>query len=87
MPKACAHVLDERHHLGGLARVHARCRLVEHEQLGTRRERPPDLQTPLLAVGEIARDDVAAAAQPDEMQELERFLMRLSARPAAYAAS
>ena len=74
-PERLAHSTDERHHLGGLARVHAGCRFVEHEQLRTCRERPPDLETPLLSIGEIAGDDIAAATQSDEMQQLQRFLM------------
>src|SRR5258708_2440171 len=75
-PKRFTHFSDKRHHLSGLARVHASCRLVEHKQLRTGCEGPPDLETPLLPIGEIAGDDITAAAQPDEMQELERFLMR-----------
>ncbi len=43
---------------------------------GLSRERAADLEPPLLAIGEIAREHVAPAAQPDELQELQRLLMR-----------
>ncbi len=71
-----AHLADELHHVGGFARVHARGRLVEHEKLGLGRQRPADLQAALLAIGEVAGEQVAAAAQPDELQQLQRLVMR-----------
>ena len=57
--------------------IHAGGRLVEHQQFRPRRKRPSDLQAPLLAVSEIARQDVAAAAKPDEAQQLQRLVVGL----------
>ena len=68
---------DERHHLGGLARIHPCRRLIEQEQFRPRRESPSHFQPPLLAVGEIAGENVAAALQPDEAQEFQRLIVRL----------
>ena len=67
-------------------RVHAGGRLIEHEQLRPGRQRAPDLKAPLLAVGEIARQHIAAAAQPDKMEELDRFSSCAALRRAWYAA-
>ena len=65
------------------ARIHAGHRLVEQQQPRPGGERPADLQPALLAIGEIARHHVAAAAQADEVQNPQRLLMRLAPRRAA----
>ena len=76
MPKRVAHLLDEVHHVRGLVRVHPRGRFVEQQQFRLGRERAADLQPPLFAIGEIARQHVAASAQPDEVQQAQRLLVR-----------
>ena len=54
---------DEARHLGGLGGVHARGRLVEQQQPRLRGERPRDLESTLVAVGQVAGLDVALAAR------------------------
>src|SRR5579872_41921 len=71
-----AHLPDERHHFGGFTGVHTCRRLIEHQQPGTRRQRAADFETALLAIGEIAREHVAAASKANELQKLRRLLMR-----------
>ena len=55
-------LVDERHHLGRLARVHPGGRLVEQQELGLAAERAGDLEPTLVAVRQVLGQVVAAAA-------------------------
>ena len=52
MPSSLADVEDEPGHVLGLLEVHPGDRLVEQQQLGIHRQRPPELDSLLDAVGE-----------------------------------
>lgn len=67
---------DERHHVGSLARIHAGGWLVGHQELWPGCERLADLEAALLTIGEIAGEDVAAAAQAGELQQPDRLRVR-----------
>ena len=53
--------LEQLDRLDALARAHAGERLVEQQQARRGRERKPDLQPPLLAIGELRHRRVGAA--------------------------
>ena len=76
--EARTHLLDELHHLGCLARVHPRGRFIQQQQLRLGGQRAADLQPALLAIGQVARQHVAATAQPDELQQAQGLLVRRS---------
>src|SRR5438046_514955 len=54
----------------GLWLRHAGGRLVEQQQRGLGCERAGDLEPPLVAVGQVARDLVGAGAQPHAIEQL-----------------
>src|SRR5262245_36509123 len=62
---------QQKVHFGG---VQPRGRLVEHEELRPRGERPGDLEHALLAVGERACPIVRPVSKPDEGKEFDCFL-------------
>ena len=64
-----AHPADEAHHVRAFAGIHAGHRLVQHQQARPGGERPRHLEPPLLAIGEVPRDHVAAAPEPDEVED------------------
>jgi hypothetical protein len=55
--------------------VHAGHRLVQHHQARPGCQRPRHLEAPLLAVGKLSRDHVAATPEPDEVEDAARFVM------------
>jgi len=61
---------DQSREVLGLARVHPRGRLVEQEEPGLGRQRAGDLETALVAVGQIAREVVGLVVQADERELL-----------------
>ena len=65
-----AELRDQARHLGGLVGVHAGRRLVEEQELRLARERARDLEAPLVAVREVARQLLVAIRQADERHEL-----------------
>ena len=72
---------NELGRLRGLARVHARGRLVEQEQLGFTGQRAGNLQPALIAVGQVARQCIALAAQAHEVQQIPGIALRLLLLP------
>ena len=54
----------------GFRRVHAGGRFVEREQFGLGRERPRDLEAPLIAVGQVTCERVGALRDPDVLEQL-----------------
>ena len=44
-------------------------RLIQHQQARPGGERPRHLKAPLLAIGKVPRDHVAAAPEPDEVED------------------
>ena len=60
--------------LGSLLRIHARGGLVEEQELRLGRQRPRDLETALVTVGEIPREVLVAALEGAESQELARVI-------------
>jgi hypothetical protein len=55
---------EEGHHGGRLGRVHSGSRLVEQQQLRFGRQRPGDLEAPLVAVGEVPGELIVPAGRP-----------------------
>src|SRR5262249_30872807 len=62
-----AQPLDEARQLGGLLRVHAGGRLVEQEEPRAGGDGASDLQTPLVAVGEVLRPLVPVLPPADQL--------------------
>jgi hypothetical protein len=62
-----AHAAHEGHHLQTFAGIHSGHRFVEHEKAGTGGKGAGDFEPALLAIGQVAGHDIAAAAQPDEI--------------------
>ena len=60
---------DGREQLGALLARHAGGRLVEQQHLRLRRQRQRDLEQPLLAVGQLARQAVAVGRQRQRLQD------------------
>src|SRR5439155_25193501 len=56
-------------------------RLAREAELRTRPERARDLEAPLVAVGELLRDQLLAPAQVAEGEELARLPLRLGLFP------
>ena len=75
-PLLVAHATDERREVGRLLRVHPGRRLVEQQQLRVGRERPRDLEPPLVAVGQRARLLLVAPRQAAVDEQLARLLAR-----------
>ena len=71
-PSSRPQPVDERHHLGRLARVHPGRRLVEQEELGLAAEGARDLEPALVAVRQVLCEVAAAARQADQREELAR---------------
>src|SRR5438093_1353365 len=63
---------DQRGEVLGLARVHPRRRLVEQQQARLGGERARDLQAPLIAVRQVAREVLRLAVEADEREQLAR---------------
>lgn len=53
--------------------IHARCRLVETQQLGFRRQGAGDFQSALIAVGKILGKVVGPLLNPHVMQQVDAF--------------
>ena len=68
---------DEAREVGSLLRVHARRRLVEQQQLRLGRERTRDLESALVAVGEVAPDHAVLPHEPRILEQLARPDARL----------
>ena len=69
-------LVDEGREVRRLLRVHPGSRLVEQQQLRLRRERASNLESALVAVGEIAGDLVVLVAQAAELQQLAAAIAR-----------
>src|SRR4051794_21868072 len=61
---------DQVDHAAGLARRHARGRLVQQQEVGLAGERDPDLELALLAVGQVAGKPRAVVAEVHAMHQL-----------------
>ena len=64
------------------ARVQARRRLVEAEQLRVGAHRPRDLEPPLRAIGQLAGRPVGIGDEPDALQPAARLVDRRAPRRA-----
>ncbi len=67
-----ADALEQLSEFHGLGRIHPGGRLVQCEQLRIGRERPRDLQAPLVAVGQAARRVVGARRDADVVEQFQR---------------
>jgi len=59
-----------------LLRVHSCCRLVEQKNPGLGRQRPRDLESPLIAVGKIFRELASLARELKRREQRGAFLSR-----------
>src|SRR5687768_14460144 len=55
--------------LPSLLGVHACCRLIQQQQPGISTESASNLESPLVAVGQVARQVVSGAAEPNEIEQ------------------
>ena len=76
------HPVHELGEHGRLARVHAGGRLVEQQHRRPQGQRPGDLQPALVAVGEVAGVLPGRLADADEVEQLQRVVVRLPLLPA-----
>jgi len=63
------HLPDELDEARRLAAAHAGGRLVEQDHLRAARDRQPDLQRPLLRIGQVHRQHVAALVEVELVQQ------------------
>ena len=71
-PEACSELADELGQPPGLLGVHARGRLIEEQQLRFGRQGARDLESPLIAIRQVAGERVLAAPEPDQVEQLHR---------------
>src|SRR5512133_1154085 len=82
-----ANLEDQLLGLPSLLGVHARCRLIQQQQLGIGTESTSNLESSLVAVRQVARQMIGSVAEPDEVEQLlgtfcGRLLITAELRPA-----
>src|SRR5215218_3502627 len=82
-----ANLEDQVLGLPSLLGIHARCRLVQQQQLGIGTESASNFESPLVAVGQIPRQVIGRVTEPDEVEQLlgtycGRLLIAAELRPA-----
>ena len=76
-PEVGAELAHEVGQLAGLLGIHPGGRLVEQEELGFGRQRPGDLEAPLIAVRQVPGQLLGPLLEADQVQQLHGPVVRL----------